>query len=264
MTCVNCQAETSSTYCPNCGQRMTVKRITFKEGWHDFWARVYGFDGMFPRTLKDLTLHPGAASRRFIEGNRARYYGPVGYYFLMITLMFLVASLLGIDIYQFMADRSADLNVAPPTGKGQQEFQRQMNVFIVDNLKIFAFLIIPFMAVWAKALFRKSGYNIVEHSVLVFFVLGHVYWLSILDLFLQKIASLHIHQAITFAATVLFFAYAVMDMYNYQSKPKAFFKGIAVYVLAFLSFTIFIALASVVFFVLNPETLELVRPSNNN
>src|SRR5688572_4844803 len=97
MQCINCSTESDGKYCPTCGQRMTVKRISFREGFYDFGARIYGFDSQFPRTLRDLTIRPGVAAKRFIEGNRAMYYGPVGYYFLMITVMFLVASILGID-----------------------------------------------------------------------------------------------------------------------------------------------------------------------
>jgi Protein of unknown function (DUF3667) len=92
--CINCHAETTGKFCSNCGQRMTVKRITFREGWNDFWARIYGFDGMFPNTLRDLTVRPGKASQLVIDGNRVKYYGPVGYFFLMITLLCLVGSLL--------------------------------------------------------------------------------------------------------------------------------------------------------------------------
>jgi len=58
--------------------------------YHDFQARIYGLDGMFPRTLRDVTLRPGQASRTFIQGNRVKYYGPVGYFFLMITVLLLL------------------------------------------------------------------------------------------------------------------------------------------------------------------------------
>ena len=103
--CVNCEQLVENNFCSHCGQRAIVKRITFREGWNDFWARVYGSDGMFPNTLRDLTIRPGKASQLFINGNRTRYYGPVGYFFLMITLLYLVGSLLDVPITEFMKSK---------------------------------------------------------------------------------------------------------------------------------------------------------------
>ena len=69
-------------------------------------ARIYGFDGMFPPTLRDITIRPCVASRKYIEGNRVAYYGPVGYFFLMVTLIYIVASLFNIDLVEFMKSAS--------------------------------------------------------------------------------------------------------------------------------------------------------------
>lgn len=102
--CINCQQEVSDNYCSHCGQRTHVKRISLREGWNDFWARVYGFDGMFPNTLRDLTLRPGVAARIFISGNRVKYYGPVGYFFLMITVFLLLLDLLNIELADFLKE----------------------------------------------------------------------------------------------------------------------------------------------------------------
>src|SRR5258705_13671611 len=123
MTGLNCGGEVTSNYCPNCGQRSGVKRITLREGWHDFLARVYGFDGMFPRTLRDLTLRPGFAAKEFIRGNRMKYYGPVGYFFLMITLFLLVIGFTGTELKDFMQQNGA--LISPKMGgEGQQEFAK--------------------------------------------------------------------------------------------------------------------------------------------
>src|SRR5882762_8751747 len=111
MTCINCATEAEGKFCPQCGQRLDVKRLTFKEGWHDFWARIYGLDGMFPRTFRDLTLRPGYASKEFIRGNRAKYYGPVGYFFLMITLFLLLLSMIGLDFVDYMKSMQEGLPV---------------------------------------------------------------------------------------------------------------------------------------------------------
>src|SRR6187397_2984313 len=96
--CLNCRQPVTSRYCGSCGQSNPPKRLNLKTLWFDFQSRVYGFDGMFPRTLKDLTLRPGAVTRSYISGNRVLYYGPVGYFFIMITVYLLLASLIDVDL----------------------------------------------------------------------------------------------------------------------------------------------------------------------
>lgn len=124
MTCTNCGQEAIEKFCPNCGQRTNVKRITFREGWFDFWSRVYGFDGMFPRTLRDLTIRPGKAARDYINGNRVKYYGPVGYFFLMITLFLVLAGMLDIDVRVFLSQNQGMIVEQPPPGSNQEQFNR--------------------------------------------------------------------------------------------------------------------------------------------
>ena len=52
MNCINCNQEVSGNFCSQCGQRVHVKRITFKEGWFDFWdGRVQLFRSQLDHTL---------------------------------------------------------------------------------------------------------------------------------------------------------------------------------------------------------------------
>ena len=259
MTCINCSTESDGKFCPVCSQRMTVKRITFKEGFLDFWGRIYGFDAQFPRTLRDLTLRPGIAAKKFIEGNRALYYGPIGYYFLMITVMFLVASILRIDFSEVMLARSRDLAEAPKSGTGPAEAQRLLVAAVVENYKIFVFTMVIFMTVSLRIFFRKSGYNLLEHSVMVFFVLGHMYWLSIVDLVILKSTGLRASFVFNFIIMVLYFGFAASQIYSYQSKTKAFVKGVVAYLAALLVFIIVLTTVSLIVFMNDPEMRELMK-----
>jgi hypothetical protein len=262
MTCVNCQTEITGKFCSNCGQRAGVKRMSLKESWLDFWSRVYGFDGMLPRTLTDLTIRPGVAAKRFIEGNRVKYYGPVGYFFLMVTVCLLVFSMMDVDFFEFMKGMQKELpeSSAP---KLQEKIQR----FVSDNIKIFAFLIIPFQALAARyILFRKSGYNFLENMVLPLYITGHLFWITILNGIIYKWTG-RVSLTGNMIVGVLFLAFGYATLMTYQPKQKAFLKGI---VLAFTAYLIFITVFSLIAVIgvplakwLSPETFEMIRPSNN-
>lgn len=262
MTCINCQTESDGTYCPACGQRMEVKRINFKEGWQDFWARIYGFDGMFPRTLRDLTIRPGAAARTFIEGNRVAYYGPVGYFFLMITLFLLVLGMLGLDYADFLRGALKSL----PLDNQDTEAIKTAQRFVADNIKLVTFMAIPFQALTARYLvFRKSGYNFLENSVLPFYTMGHLYWVSILGAVYYKLVGTLVHPLIETIVTVLYIGFAYTSFITYQSKRKSFMKGVLLFFISYSMIFIFLAICVSLWILFlawqDPEGLKMFKPT---
>lgn len=267
MTCINCSTEFEGKFCPNCGQRASVKRITLKESWFDFWSRVYGFDGMFPRTLSDLTIRPGVAAKRFIAGNRVMYYGPVGYFFLMITVCLLLFSMIGVDYFDFIKGMQKTMGPIGASPQNSEKISDYAQRLVADNLKIFAFLIIPFQAFSARYLFfRKSGYNFLEHTVLPFYMQGHLFWFTIVLGMLYKWTGF-ISIVITSAVSVFYIGFGYSTMMTYQSRIKAFFKGILLYFISQLLFTVLIVIVAVLvimgLYYFDPATFDAIRPSAN-
>ena len=266
--CVNCDSEIRDNFCSHCGQRVGVKRITLKESWFDFWSRVYGFDGMFPRTIRDLTLRPGTVAQKIISGNRVKYYGPVGYFFLMVTLFIVIAGLLNVDIREFLSQKQNTIGNFTVTGEGQDKINEMVRGFISDNLRLIAFMVIPFTALIARyIMFRKSGLNYLEHAVLPLYLIGHSYWLNILSIIMYSLSGMFILNSVNSFILIAFFGFGYTGLIVTQSKIKSFIKGIFVFILGQISLIItLVIVAVIVIFILykvNPEALELIRPSNN-
>jgi hypothetical protein len=265
MTCVNCGQEAPEKFCAHCGQRTNVKRITLKEGWLDFWSRVYGFDGMFPRTLRDLTIRPGEAARKYIDGNRVSYYGPVGYFFLVVTLYIVIAGILDIDIREMMRDQNQLMPVERPVpGSGQEKLASTFQDFVSDNFRFFAFIFVPFYAFMARYfLFRKSGLNFLEHAVLPLYIQGHVYWLSILSLFVFKLTGWIDVTGITFLVMIVYFGFGYANMMTYQPTWKAFLKGIVASIGGMVLFVLLVIVLTILTVLVikwvNPQALEFMK-----
>ncbi len=264
MTCINCGADVTGKYCSNCSQRLSVKRLTFKEGWYDFWARIYGFDGMFPRTFKDLTLRPGNAALDFISGNRVRYYGPVGYFFFLITCYRLLLSMLGIDHAEYMKEMQAGLPFEQKETKVSQETR---NV-VAEYFKLIAFIYIPFQAFAARYIFfRKQNLNFLEHAVLPLYVLGHFYWIQMIEVIFYRITGSGFGVLVQFVAIGLYIGYAYTSFIRNQSKIKVFFKGLGVYFLGYflvmiVAIVIGMAIALTMLY-FDPSAIDSIRPSKN-
>ena len=89
--CLNCGAELKGDFCHTCGQRAHVHR-TLHAFWHDLLHGVLHFEGKIWHTLPLLAWRPGELTRRYIDGERAKFVSPMALFLFSVFLMFAVAS----------------------------------------------------------------------------------------------------------------------------------------------------------------------------
>ena len=261
-TCVQCGSEVLTAFCPVCGQRSDVKRLTLRDTVEDLWSNLAGLDGLFLRTLKELTRRPGLVALSYIRGVRTRYFGPIAYFFLMITLLLLWVSILGMDFAELIRDRQQDITGSSPTQPGAAVITKLFS----DNIKWVLFLAVPFQALVARhILFRKSGYNLIEQMVPLFYISGHLFWLTMLMFLIKKVAG-ELYSAPAMIFSLAYFGFVYQDLMRYQSRLKAFVKGCLVYlggqILFVVVLVIVIVISVVVLALINPDALEAFRPTN--
>lgn len=263
MQCVQCGNEVTTVFCPTCGQSSQVKRLTLRDTLSDFWANVVGLDGIFLRTLKDLTLRPGFVAVSYIRGIRMRYFGPMGYFFFMITLLLLCVSALGMDYALLIRDKQQQIAVAEAGAKASS----LVTQWVADNIKWVLFLSVPFQAIAARyALFRKSGYNLIEHMVPLFYVSGHLFWLTMVSFVLMSLGG-ELYTIIFSLFSLAYFGFMYSQLMRYQSRTKAFMKGIGVYVGGQLLFVLTLSLCIIVavslMALINPDALKSLKSIKN-
>lgn len=259
--CINCNQEVNTAYCPACGQRNPVKKINMVNMWSDFAARIYGFDGMFPRTLRDLTIRPGDVAREYIKGVRVKYYGPLGYFFLTLTIYLLVASWLDVDLLAFtMQTNPSDVS---EQGDGVQEMVREITSWTIENMRSVSFFITLFTVFFTWLFFKKSKFNFVETGSLVFFVTGHTMWLSIVLIPVYKLSGFVLNSSYLLLISIIFMIYAFVNFYDHLSKWRIIFRGIIVHILSYVTL-VFVILGIFIYRVsTDKELFEKIRPSNN-
>ena len=94
--CLNCGTTLVGAHCHSCGQQAHLHR-TIGAFLHDLLHGALHFDGKTWRTLPMLMFKPGELTRRYIEGERARFVSPMGLFLFSIFLMFAVFQLAGIS-----------------------------------------------------------------------------------------------------------------------------------------------------------------------
>ena len=95
--CLNCGTRLIGAHCHACGQSGHVHRTVGAIG-HEIAHGVFHFEGKVWRTLPMLVRHPGALTRRYVAGERARFVSPLALFLFTVFLMFATISWVGGDI----------------------------------------------------------------------------------------------------------------------------------------------------------------------
>ncbi len=93
--CANCGAPLSGPYCHQCGQKARVHR-TITAILHDLIHGVLHLDGKLSHTLPLLVFKPGRLTRRYIDGERAKFVSPMSMFLFGVFAMFAVFQMVGL------------------------------------------------------------------------------------------------------------------------------------------------------------------------
>lgn len=119
--CRNCGATLTGAYCSSCGQAAHLHRSLVSLG-HDILHGVFHFEGKIWRTIPELFFHPGRLTRRYIDGERAKFVSPMALYLFTVFLMFVVFSFTS-DALLLSAPEGAD---SSPVSEWKSNIQSQM------------------------------------------------------------------------------------------------------------------------------------------
>ncbi|MGY6551141.1 MAG: DUF3667 domain-containing protein [Erythrobacter sp.] len=110
--CLNCGAMVSGAYCGQCGQPAHVHRSLTAVG-HDIMHGVLHLDGKLWNTLPLLALKPGKLTRRYIEGERAKFVSPMAMFLFSIFAMFAVFQMVGLSVPVDLSEQLNGMNQSP-------------------------------------------------------------------------------------------------------------------------------------------------------
>ncbi len=108
--CLNCGTALAGEYCHACGQQAHIHR-SLAAFWHDLLHSVLHFEGKIWRTLPMLAWWPGDLTRRYVEGERARFVSPLALFLFAVFLMFATVSTLGGPFGGAKTSSAAELDV---------------------------------------------------------------------------------------------------------------------------------------------------------
>ncbi len=243
MICKNCSVETESNYCPNCGQKASTKRFDTKIVFSELLEKLMPFEkGVLFTSIRLLTA-PGASMLEYLAGKRVNYSKPISYTLLIFAFSLIFFSQQ--DFQQGMQDGfgkegSAEVRAA----------QKKLADVFTSNITLMYALLIPFLALASKWLYRKYRLNYAEYLVIgSYYTSGSILLGMPIMIWLEYFSSGVYNKSVIVLLGLIYFAYFVWAYVRFFKEGNAWaigLRAVAVYVVAYVMYTLFIALVTAI------------------
>jgi hypothetical protein len=209
-------------------------RLTIRLVLREAVQRLFDVDRGWLRTVRELTLGPGAMIRRYVEGQRTVYTNPFAYLVVGSAVSILVQKIVGFQDRMVSTAQASTLD-----SPLQMEFVNRFTELVFQNGLFLAIGMLVPMAVLARLFFRKSGYNLAECFVFALYTGGHLALLGVVlvPLYMLLPPSNLIQGVVGLAVAVVYSVYAARGFFSGNLAAVAI-KICMAYVMAYFLFLI--------------------------
>ncbi len=242
--CKNCNHHFEGKYCNNCGQTADTERLNFNlliKHLHKNFIKYFQKGIIYSST--QLFKRPGNTIREYIEGKRIKHVDPIALLIALATLYGVLYHTFGINLFSGISK----------LGLTKELDIKEVNNWISDHYAFVTFLMVPIYSISSFIVFRKQGYNFVEHIFLNTFLASQRLLMRIFTF--PALAALNGKEEIYILKDLLVFMDVILIMWSYTQFFNKVSKIHAV-LLSVLSYAIFFVLLLIVILVLL-ETYEL-------
>lgn len=175
ITCLNCSKKYSGKFCPECGQKATVSKLTWKSVIGEFIHFFTHAEHSFVYTSKRLITKPGVVMKDFLDGKRKLIHKPITFLLIWgavdrIILTFYNYCTDKFNLYEF-ADTSPSLRIIWHGVRNQKMIAYETWVtFLIQA---------PLLVLIGWLIFRKTKTSVVERWVIIIYGICATMMLSI-------------------------------------------------------------------------------------
>lgn len=264
MNCKNCQdpLEENAHFCDNCGAKVILNRITFKNLLLEFFVANFGVDSRFFLTLRKMATHPEDVLTEYIQGVRRRYVNPFAFLAVGAGLSLIIFNYFADDFITIQSNvnqvqieelkkaAETDINnveslsekeiqklkIKKKTAQVQLDFMDGMWDFMLRYFNLLTFVFLLIYAVLSKWTFRKP-HNFGEHIVINGYIYGFTTYITLIAFFLAILIHPTIYVATIFVS-IIYYMYAFGRFYKLSFgrnvlKLLRFLLGLLIVILIF-------------------------------
>lgn len=177
MQCINCNKEHNEKFCPNCGEKSAVARITISSIIKNAASTIFNMDKGYLYNLKKMTLDPHAIVNDYLRGKRKGIYNPIAFLLISVTIYIVV------DAYYYVPTENNRVD-SPIYTVGFEAA-----IFVKKYFKFFWILSIVWLAISTRMLFKK--FNFAEHLAISAFVVGFATLIGLIGFFMFNLDILY-------------------------------------------------------------------------
>ncbi len=177
MKCIACGHEHEAKFCPMCGERNAVDRISLSSILESSLASLINMDKGFLFNFKTLLIHPQELVLQYIKGKRKGILNPISFLIYTTTLYLIVISLLKLP------KETVEAIQIPEAPLSKRAYE--VGFFIREYIKFFWILSIIPLALSLKLIFRT--YNYAEYLAMSSFIIAQSTFLGILSYLVFRI-----------------------------------------------------------------------------
>ena len=165
-TCKNCGHQFDLKFCPNCGQKASIKRLEMKSLLSDLPHTVFHLDKGILYNVTQLFKRPGYAIKDYLDGKRKKFYHPLSYMLIILGTMLVAMNLMKVHYY----DPKQDAWMSPEKAANWQKYDATQQTWI-HYYKFYIPFYLPWMALifylWLRVM--KQKYTYAESVFISFF-----------------------------------------------------------------------------------------------
>ncbi|HMK26624.1 MAG TPA: DUF3667 domain-containing protein [Chitinophagaceae bacterium] len=222
--CLNCGATLipGQNFCPNCGQKTGIPRITTRSLLRDFLQTILHAEKGIFNLLRGLARHPGRVVTEYVEGKRKKYFNPFSFLALCIAFMVLMNGWL--KPYQDVPVPNQQVIVRLPDEKTKELYlltvkrSAEAQGFFNRNMNFGTLITAPFYAVFLWLFFKRRGRNMAEIAV------AYILLTAFIDVLFTVLASpwLALYRG-SLTHDYIFWAGLILETFYYAWGLKTFF-----------------------------------------
>lgn len=176
MICISCHTEHHENFCPNCGERAGVKKISFRSTMEDAFATLTDMDKGFLFNIKAMVVNPQKLIIDYLMGKRKGILNPISFLIISISIYLVLEAIF-----------KTPTNIEVPNSQNilfneGYTIGKAAGLFIKSYYKYFLIFTIFLLANSTKITYQK--FNYLEHVAISSFVIGFAILVSIIPFLL--------------------------------------------------------------------------------
>ncbi len=250
LNCKNCNSVVKDNYCGHCGQAAATDRINVHYLLHEVQHSLLHVDKGILYTIKKLLLNPGKTIKDYLDGKRVIHFKP-------FALVILLGGIYGFFTFFFeVYPESEVIDTSPDSSIKINNYSKLMLDWIYSHYSLVMLSIIPFSALSSFLIFRKSGYNYIEHLVIYSYITG----IQILILLVSypiyySIPSLSVY-CIIFAINYSYNIWVLAQLFKKTSWINVILKAVLSIIFAMITIMVVTFIISLIIVILDRSVIN--------